>query len=523
MGTSSLKDKSLKTLKRALTLFPLFFKKSRKLLRKRDLVIIAFFTLLGIGGVFAAGAITLTQGDTQGAGYAAVTSCDPNVTINKNISFDLTLNRYVISTISITDIDQRYGAGCGNLIMELALPMNGDVTYASWTIPSSTITNGVFTYGANNSTGITYRAYTPLTPIDVEYSFASAAIAVRPSTRTVTNGPVYDLLKDNGFTTVGQSNSSTTLTFALSLSCGTLTVDTTQSGVNTALSNLAAPTGYVTNNATSTGVNGATSAAYLGFRGSLANINTVLPWIYYSWKSDCTNPAPTFQAAIWDALSNDNPVAWNFPGNGHYYQLIKTLSSSAPSWDQSFLEITGMSANYNTAALPTTTRSYASCNYKVFGMCGYFATVSSQAENNFIYSKSAQKGVWLGANGRCGTVICPLKGYFWVDPVAPEFGVEFSRGTSAYNGNYANWVSPEPNGGSAGGSVNESALQIIGGVGNFNDLNEWQGKGVNAAIDSSSWGPYNVLGYVVEYGGSTAAGESPTGEGSSSGVISWHY
>jgi hypothetical protein len=339
----------------------------------------------------------------------------------------------------------------------------------------------------------------------------------------VTNGPVYDLLKDNGFTTVGQSNSSTTLTFALSLSCGTLTVDTTQSGVNTALSNLTAPTGYVTNNATSTGVNGATSAAYLGFRGTLANINTVLPWIYYSWKSDCTNPAPTFQAAIWDALSNDNPVAWNFPGNGHYYQLIKTLSSSAPSWDQSFLEITGMSANYNTAALPTTTRSYASCNYKVFGMCGYFATVSSQAENNFIYSKSAQKGVWLGANGRCGTVICPLKGYFWVDPVAPEFGVEFSRGTSAYNGKYANWVSPEPNGGSAGGSVNESALQIIGGVGNFNDLNEWQGKGVNAAIDSSSWGPYDVLGYVVEYGDSTAAGESPTGGGSSSGVISWHY
>ena len=387
MGKSSLKDKSLKILKRALTLLPLLFKKTIRLFRKRDLVIIAFFTLLGIGGVFAAGVITLTQGDTQGAGYAAVTSCDPNVTINKNISFDLTLNRYVISTISITDIDQRYGAGCGNLIMELALPMNGDVTYASWTIPSSTITNGVFTYGANNSTGITYRAYTPLTPIDVEYSFASAAIAVRPSTRTVTNGPVYDLLKDNGFTTVGQSNSSTTLTFALSLSCGTLTVDTTQSEVNTALSNLAAPTGYVTNNATSTGVNGATSAAYLGFRGTLANINTVLPWIYYSWKSDCTNPAPTFQAAIWDALSNDNPVAWNFPGNGHYYQLIKTLSSSAPSWDQSFLEITGMSANYNTAALPTTTRSYASCNYKVFGMCGYFATVSSQAENNFIYSK----------------------------------------------------------------------------------------------------------------------------------------
>jgi hypothetical protein len=516
-------ERALKLIKQSFISTGTFFKLLFNLFSKRDLVIIAFFTLLGIGGVFAAGLITLTPAESQGAGYSAVTSCDPAVTINKDVNFDLTLNRYVISTISISDIDQRYGAGCGNLVMELALPLNSGVTYASWTIPSSTITNGVFTFGANNSTGITYRAYTTLTPIDVEFSFDKAAIAVRPSTRAVTNGPVYDLLKDNGFTTAGQSNSSNTLTFALSLSCGTLTVDTTAPGVSTALTALAAPTGYTTNNATSTGVNGATSAAYLGFRGTLANINTVLPWISYSWKSDCTNPVPVFQAAIWDALSNDNPVAWNFPGNGHYYQLIKTVSASAPSWDQSFLEITGLSANYNTAALPTTKRSYASCAYKVFGMCGYFATVTSQSENNFIYSKSAQKGVWLGANGRCGTVICPFKGYFWVDPVAPEFGVEFSRGSSAINGNYANWVSPEPNGGSAGNTPSESALQIVGGVGNFNDLSEWQGKGTNGAIDSGNWGPYNVLGYVVEYGDSTASGESPTGGGSTSGVINWHY
>jgi len=536
MGTSSLKDKSLKTLKRALTLFPLFFKKSRKLLRKRDLVIIAFFTLLGIGGLFAAGAITLTQGDTQGAGYAAVTSCDPNVTINKNISFDLTLNRYVISTISITDIDQRYGAGCGNLIMELALPMNGDVTYASWTIPSSTITNGVFTFGANNSTGITYRAYTTLTPIDVEYSFQNAAVAVRPSTRAVTNGPVYDLLKDNGFTTAGQSNSSTTLTFALSLTCGTLTVDTTQPGVSTALAALTAPTGYVTNNATSTGANGATDdtneilAAYLGFRGSLADINTVLPWISYSWKSGCIS-TPKFQAAIWDALSTSNPVAWNFPGNGHYYQLIKTQTSSPASWDEAFADITGLSANYNTAALPTATRSMngissPACRYQVFGMCGYFATVSSKPENDFIYSKSAQKGVWLGGNGRCAARdACANRGYYWVDPVAPEYGVLFSTGKTgvATAGNYANWNPNEPNGADSS-PPSETALQIMGGVGQYNDLWEYAPRPPSGDPSVlSNWNQYAVLGYVVEYGGSTAAGESPTGGGSSTQSIEWHY
>ena len=530
MSTTSLKDKSLKTLTRALSMISLFFKNTINLFSKRDFVIIAFFTILGIGGVFAAGRITLSAAEAQGAGYAAVTSCDPDVTINKDIAFDLTLNRYVISTISITNVDQRYANGCGNLIMELALPINGDVTYASWTIPSSTITNGVFTFGANNSTGITYRAYTTLNPIDVEYSFQNAAVVVRPSTRAVTNGPVFDLLKDNGFTTVGQSASSSNLTFALTLTCGTLTVDTTQPGVSTALAALTAPTGYVTNNATSTGTNGATNdtneilAAYLGFRGSLANINTVLPWISYSWKSGCIY-TPKFQAAIWDAQNSSNPVAWNFPGNGNYYQLIKTQTYSPPSWDQSFLEITGFSANYNTAGPSTTTRSYANCNYKVFGMCGYFATVSSKAENDFIYSKSAQKGVWLGGLGRCGTTSCANRGFYWVDPVAPEYGVVFSTGKTgvATAGNFSNWNPNEPNG-SIGTPPGESALQIMGGVGQYNDLYEYASRGPSGDPSNlSSWGAYAVLGYVVEYGGSTAAGESPTGGGSSTSVIEWHY
>ena len=158
------------------SLFARFF----GLFSKRDLIVIATFAVLGAGGAFAATLITISAPDSQGAGYSAVTRCDPDVIINKDITFDLTLNRYVISTISISDVDQRYGVGCGNLVMELALPMNGGVTYASWTIPSSTITNGVFTFGANNSTGITYRAYTTLNPIDVEYSFQNAAVAVRP-------------------------------------------------------------------------------------------------------------------------------------------------------------------------------------------------------------------------------------------------------------------------------------------------------------------------------------------------------
>jgi hypothetical protein len=463
--------------------------------------------------------ITLTPTDSQGAGYTAVTSCDEAVSINKNVTFDLTLQRYVVSTISISNVNQTYDVngrnGCGNMIMELAFPLNGSVTYASWTIPSSTITDGVFTFGANSSTGITYRAYTSLTPVDAQ-SLASVALNLRPSTRAVTNGPVFDLLKDNGFTTVGQSNSSTTLTFALSLSCGTLTVDTTQPGVSAALNALDAPTGYVKNNATSTGGNGATSAAYLGFRGSISNINTVLPWISYSWISDCTTTTPTFQGAIWDAQDATNPIAWNFTDNGHYYQYVNTSNT----WDGAYQAITGQSANYPNA-MPAT-RASATCNYSVFNLCGYFATVQTGPENAFITTKTGGSAAWLGGNDR-GTE-ASSKAFRWADPKAPEFNKIFSTYTksggsgwlkpsSSYkisspytlNGTtyeYENWNNGEPNNYGAG----ETALQIItGGEGYWNDLPE----------NSSS------LPYLVEYGG--ISGETAIAAGSRTSAISWHY
>ncbi|MBJ7507293.1 MAG: hypothetical protein JHC72_07835, partial [Candidatus Nanopelagicus sp.] len=51
------------------------------LFSKKDFLIIAFFTLLGAGGVFAATLITITTPDSQGAAYLAATACDENVTV----------------------------------------------------------------------------------------------------------------------------------------------------------------------------------------------------------------------------------------------------------------------------------------------------------------------------------------------------------------------------------------------------------------------------------------------------------
>ncbi|MCX6448916.1 MAG: hypothetical protein NTV41_00020 [Actinobacteria bacterium] len=509
-----------------------------ELFSKRDLIVISTFAILGIGGAFAATLITVTAPDSQGAGYLAASGCDEEVTINKDVVFNATTKRFEVTTISISDVKQNYDSsgrnGCGNMVMELALPINGGVTYASWTIPSSTITTGSFAFGG--ATGITYNAYTALSPVDAEI-LASVAIRTYRATRAVNNGPVYDVLKENGFTTTGQSGSSLTITFALSLSCGVLTVDTTAPGVYDALTALTAPTGYVKNDATSTGANGATTAALLGFRGTVANINIVLPWISYNKSSGtaCTS-LPVFQGAIWDAQPTGvtTPIAYNFTENGHYYQFLPTTKT----WAAAYKDITGLdvptSGNETATELLSTTRAQSACSFKLFGLCGYFATVQTGLENAFITSKVGTAGAWLGANDRVTRT--GTKTFTWSDPVAPEYNKVFSVGTardgSGWNAStsttaqsytvngttyrYENWDNNEPNNSGPSGSCGsgcsgEQVIQILAGSTNgyWNDLAE-QGGSQN-------------LGYIVEYGDSTASGESLLGGGSKTSAIVWHW
>jgi hypothetical protein len=121
-----------------------------KLFSKRDFIVVSFFTILGMGGVFAAGLVTLTQSESQGAGYVAATSCDEAVTVDKSVVFNTSTKRYEVATISISGVNQRYDAsgvnGCGGRVLEIAVPVNGVVTYTSWSIPVSS-SSGTFTYG----------------------------------------------------------------------------------------------------------------------------------------------------------------------------------------------------------------------------------------------------------------------------------------------------------------------------------------------------------------------------------------
>ena len=139
----------MKLIKYPLVALANLIKNTIAIFSKRDAIIIAFFTLVGLGGVFAAGLITVSAPDAQGAGYIAATTCDPAVTINKNVVFDTVSKRYVVTTISLSNVDQRYDPngvnGCGNRVIEMAIPINGVINYTSWSIPSSSVSSSVFT------------------------------------------------------------------------------------------------------------------------------------------------------------------------------------------------------------------------------------------------------------------------------------------------------------------------------------------------------------------------------------------
>jgi hypothetical protein len=128
---------------------------------KRDLFIIGFFTILGMGGVFAAGLVNLTPVESQGAGYSAATVCDPAITIRTENQF--LNNVFTVSTISITDLDSSYPNGCGSSVLDLTFLANETLVSTTFSIAPSNSNN---TYQFGGSTIGNFRANTILTPFE---------------------------------------------------------------------------------------------------------------------------------------------------------------------------------------------------------------------------------------------------------------------------------------------------------------------------------------------------------------------
>ncbi len=153
-------------LKKSLNPLALLGKEIINLLSKRDLVIIIFFTILGLGGAFAATLITITTPDSQGAGYIRATACDESVNISASSVLNNADGQFYVQTISLSAISQNLTTGCGNKVMQIALKVNNQVRYASWNIPAVITDSAFYLTNITSSLGSNY-ADTQLTQFKV--------------------------------------------------------------------------------------------------------------------------------------------------------------------------------------------------------------------------------------------------------------------------------------------------------------------------------------------------------------------
>ena len=145
--------------------FAIFKQVTNGLHKKPSFLIIALFILFGTGGVVAATSISINSGSaiSLGAGYTTATACDENVSLKAKTALDASTGQLYVASIELSDISQNPTTGCGNKTMEMALKINGQITYASWDIPSS-FTDSTFNFSAATMSISDYNAMTALTP-----------------------------------------------------------------------------------------------------------------------------------------------------------------------------------------------------------------------------------------------------------------------------------------------------------------------------------------------------------------------
>lgn len=182
--------------------------------------------------------------------------------------------------------------------------------------------------------------------------------------------------------------------------------------------------------------------------GTVANLNTALSTLKYTRSSTGTD---TLEVSL------VSPTEVFFEDNGHLYQFI----SGGYTWSSAKTAAEGLSA---------------------YGSAGYLATITSSAENNFVYARITGNG-WIGA-----TDIDVERTWRWV--TGPEAGTHFFQQVGFSGGNavdelYNAWYSGEPNDYNNGSPGEDCAHMYSSGgqAGTWNDF-----------PCSSS------LGYVVEFG-----------------------
>ena len=160
-----------------------------------------------------------------------------------------------------------------------------------------------------------------------------------------------------------------------------------------------------------------------------------------------------------------------FPENGHRYEFVP-FDGTALTWQEA---------------------RDAAAMRQLDGQNGYLATLTSQAENDFVTNALDQTGIqddsltWIGGFKQ-NAAVDPEGDWFW--ETGPEAGTQFgegANGTATPPFNYTNWalLTSEPNGAIAG--ENALAIDLTGVI----ELGGW----ADAPDDFVSF----FSGYIVEY------------------------
>lgn len=132
---------------------------------------IALLALFGVSltsaGVFAAANITLNSGNAVnlGAGAVAVQVCDQQATISTDQTYNATLQRFELTTITLTGIGRGANECLGKVITMAFKDANGETQSTTWAVNS---TDAPMVWGGTAGTGNT--SYTALTPVNTAAS-----------------------------------------------------------------------------------------------------------------------------------------------------------------------------------------------------------------------------------------------------------------------------------------------------------------------------------------------------------------
>jgi len=169
--------------------------------------------------------------------------------------------------------------------------------------------------------------------------------------------------------------------------------------------------------------------------------------------------APLILSVLFASTAAAAPVQWPIPegGNGHFYEYVPTYGLT---WTQA---------------------SNAAAAMVFSGASGHLATITSQAENDWVWMNLNPSRAWLG-------------GYQDADAPSPSTGWHWVTGEPWA---YTNWHSGEPN---DAGTGNEWALQFD----QYSFWNDVDGSDVEPTFHN------DIPGFVVEYDNSPVPVESTT-------------